>query len=44
MQTPVAQRRNQPSIVAIAGDLPRTTRQHDTGMKDIRPGELHARA
>jgi hypothetical protein len=44
VQTAVSQRADQPGIVAVTGDLPRTTRQHDAGMEDVRPRKLHARA
>ncbi|ETZ97006.1 hypothetical protein I545_1631 [Mycobacterium kansasii 662] len=40
----MAQRRNQPDVVAVTGGLPRPTRQHDARMEDIRPGKLHCRA
>ena len=44
VQTTPAQRADQPGIVAVTGDLPRTPRQHDAGMGDVRPSEFHPRA
>jgi hypothetical protein len=44
MQTALAQRRDQPRIVAVTGGMPRATGQHDAGMEDVRSGKLHARA
>jgi hypothetical protein len=44
VQNTMSQRSHQPGIIAVTGDVPRTTRQHDAGMEDVRSGELHARA
>jgi hypothetical protein len=40
----MSQRGYQPSVVWITGDVLRIPGQHDPGMEDIRPSELHARA
>jgi hypothetical protein len=44
VQTTVAQRGDEPGVIAVTGDLLRATRQHDAGMEDVGPGKLHARA
>jgi hypothetical protein len=40
----MSQRGYQPGVISITDGVLPTPGQHDPGMEDIRPGELHARA